>query len=127
MKVFIDIISESRRPKNGEFYLRDNGEIFQVNGMEYHKEWPIVVRHEIDIPDGAIGMIPLWQFEDGEKVGHKGWVPIPRPKVKKWRWWTAVGGVRVETASPYSEDEMIEKGLMWHKISSTETMIEVEE
>ena len=51
--------------------------IFQDNGK-------FEATHEIEIPEGAIGMMPLWQYRDGESVGHKDWVPIPRPKkVKK--------------------------------------------
>ena len=82
--------------------------------------------HDIEIPDGTIGMIPLWQYCDGESVGHKNWVPIPRSKkVKKWIYEFVYKGITWRSACPISEAEYASQPMTGHKMP--ETMIEVEE
>lgn len=84
MKAYIEFIGEERHPKNGEFYQRPNGEIIQAEG-EYQRAWPVVIRHEIEIPDRATrfyGMVdrPLTAKHCMATTICN--IPIPRPKKK---------------------------------------------
>lgn len=84
------------------------------------------VGHEIEVPDKFTELkLVAGSLCDINAVVRIFPIPRPKKKVKKWRWWTELNGIKVETAQEKSEDEMVEANMQWHKISSTE--IEVEE
>ncbi len=134
MKAYLFIeTGEVRNPNNAEWFMANTEHPLQSEGIIYGDR-NILTRHEIEIPEGAIGMIPLWQFTDGEEVGHKNWVPIPRPKkkVKKWQWLfrTDIDEIKLTSCRYRSEKDVFDT-LGRHCVSILfpvmETEIEVEE
>lgn len=129
---------EVRGPKKGDWYdnrcvadITRNAPIkIQHTDYDFCKgvDAPIYACHEIEIPedtkDAYIAFSKDWA---SLPPFHAVVIPIPKPKkkVKKWRWWADLNGIRVETAQEKSEDEMVDAGMQWHKISSSEVEVEV--
>ena len=120
---------EVREPKEGEWIFSNRClPCFRLATAEDKKSL-FFTCHEIDIPEGADYLYVGMESDKGPGYQRTIYSDIevhrPKRKVKKWRWWTTINGVEVTTSEPFSEDEMVEKNLIWHKVSSSE--IEVEE
>lgn len=77
---------ETRKAKDGEYVLFDekDGDIYRAT--DFTSEYPILTRHEIEIPEGA-NMMTI-QTRGTCNTPPALHFPIPRPKkmVKKWQW-----------------------------------------
>jgi hypothetical protein len=116
----------------GEIRQAQGGEYYQLEDATWtiHMSWtvgkyPIGIAHEIEMPEGATFLIPLW---GSSTYGVKDAIPLPRPKVKvkKWQWVVPHSWEGVYMTTEYTEEgiRMALPGKKWyHKID--ETMIEV--
>lgn len=134
MKAYLFIeTGEVRRPKDGEWVIFEDGDFVLNIDDDYIAKYPIVTRHEIEIPEGANNATVAFQRVDGclrGSISHVE-IPIPRPKkkVKKWRWAMATKkGKDVGITNHMTEEELHRyyPNQMWyHRIDETE--IEVDE
>jgi hypothetical protein len=86
--------------------------------------------HEIEVLDGADKIY----FETTDSAGYifRGFVPIPRPKmkIKKWKWVVPIHDIPTITESYFTEEEMKasfkrEPFLFWyHRIDETEIEVD---
>jgi hypothetical protein len=120
---------EVRQARAGEYYQLEDA-TWTIHMSWTVGKYPIGIAHEIEMPEGATFLIPLW---GSSTYGVKDAIPLPRPKVKvkKWQWVmkdeTELNGL-LFTSGHYTDEEFLNdwrpKG-WYHKID--ETMIEVSE
>lgn len=83
---------------------------------------PDGTEHEVEVPDDAIDVFIGTGHADGR------WLPIIRPKIKKYRWEKRFNSLISYTARSeehYTRDEMFKKGLSlghnhWHPVEGSE-------
>lgn len=137
MKAYLFIeTGEVKKPKKGEWVLDLDGEISLGYDNDYEPKFPILTRHEIDIPEGAL-CLKMWA-NNGDRYEDKiADIPLTHPKkmVKKWRWLLRKEG-RGYFEYCVSSDHKTEKEAyciwngkpFWSVVCKVdETMIEVEE
>lgn len=129
MKAFIEFIGETRHPKTGDLIMCQSGAIAKVSVNHTHVVFPIVTRHEIDIPDGAnILTVQTRGTCNTLPAIHFPIPPRPKKKVKKW-WWNVEDDNASDgfsTSGPYTEEEIKQdypNAKWYHRID--ETMVEV--
>lgn len=127
MKAYLELIGETRLPKKGELYLASMGQIFTAGHDYQNDRYPMVTRHEIEIPDYVDAM--NYGFSNSQFTGIRtGSIPIPRPKkkAKKWKYAFVVANEIVCQTQHLSEDEVARMTCYGPK-RIDETEIEVEE
>jgi len=120
MKAFIEFIGETRYPKAGDLIMRQSGAIARVSVNHTYVVFPIVTRHEIDIPDGA--NILTVQTRGTCNTLPAIHIPIPRPKkkVKKWIYEFNHRGIAWRSTVHLSEAEYDAQYMSGHKVLETE-------
>jgi hypothetical protein len=121
MKIILFVpTGETRCPKTLEWYANDRDEMKQADTV-YQKEWPILTLHEIEIPEGSHTL--TLQAKGSRQTPPSIHIPLPRPKVKKWKF-VVMGNVGMFiTGRSYTISEVVEEypGNKWyHKIDQTE-------
>lgn len=86
------------------------------------------IKHELDVPDSATSMIPLWHRVDSNTgantviMGVEEEIALPKPKVKKWCFAVDYKD-NTFTTNHYTEEEVrtkYPKRAWYHKITETE-------
>ncbi len=136
MKAYLFVpTGEVRPPKKDEHYLDDDGGI-EISHGKGCVEFPIIQRHEIDVPEGIrhldVVAYPYLATSEGVNFLRIASILLTKPKVKKWKWECGNEGYGIiwRTTKPYSEEEMKQLYLNhiedYHKIPETEIEGEVE-
>lgn len=90
-------------------------------------DFPEIIREicNITIPEGAKTL----QFCFTERVDYSitpcasKSIPLPKKKVKKWKWWRKIGDVEIETTQHHTFEEMSRNNLVgefWQKVEGSE-------
>ena len=129
MKAYLFIEKEVKTPTEGDWFMTPDGEMYQA-GLYETEPHPILIRREIEVPDGAYEC--HGHFHNHQGRANSFCIPIyhPKKKVKKCQYVTIgtdhCGRKRGEVTGWLTNKEAMERGLEPEdRIYQTE--IEVEE
>jgi hypothetical protein len=77
--------------------------------------WDRYVRHVIEVPEGEDWF--YYRFNHSERWAS---IRMPRPKVKKWRWYLDFEGMRVTTDNHMENHPSNLSHLCWRKVEGSE-------
>jgi len=126
MKAYLFIeTGETRYPKEGEWFNGSGGYLEAKYDFSNY-QFPILVRHELTMPDEATECRMNYNLKDSGWInGMPISIPCPKKKVKKWRWAVEDANGNWVVTGHMTAKEVLE--LPWRKTSHIvdETEIEV--